>query len=104
MQLGGGSLMFWECSGACGAEGFIFIERRMNSGFYSDIFQKTILESIKVLERLSIYQHNNGPKQTSNVATNVLSYKEAKTLSWSTIAPDLRSIDHLWFVRRGKNS
>lgn len=53
-----------------------FIERTMDTRFYCDIVQKTMLKSIIELGRHSMFQHDIDPKHTSKMRNKVLSNKK----------------------------
>ena len=85
---GGGNIMVWGCMGWNGVGTMVEVEGRMDGKQYVKILEEGLLESIQnsnISPADIIFQQDNDPKHTSNLATKFFNYhnnsgKRARTL------------------------
>lgn len=70
--------MLWGCMSASAVGRLTFIGRTMDSRFYCNILQKTMLKSTREIERHSMFYHDNDLKHASKMTVNFLSHKKVK--------------------------
>ena len=71
VKFGGGNLMVWECMGQNGVGVLAEVEGRMDAKQYVDILEENLYKSrkkLKVEKKKAIFQQDNDPKHTSNLA------------------------------------
>ncbi len=77
---GGGSVMVWGCMSAAGAGELQFIEGTMNADMCCDILKRSMIPSLRRLDRRAVFQHDNDPKHTSKTTTALLKKLRVKVI------------------------
>lgn len=96
---GGGSLMVWGCISSRGVGRLYRIEGTMTGAVYTQILQDQLLPSLTQLgytPESCIFQQDNDPKHTSELAYQWFVKNDLLPLPWIAQSPDMNPIEHVW--------
>ena len=104
-KFGGGKLMVWGCIIYEGTGFFCKIDDTLDSPLYCKILRKELMDTIEYYDldaSTVIYQHDNDPKHTSEVAQETLDDLGIDTMKFPTYSPDLNPIENYWAYLKTK--
>ena len=101
------SIMIWGCVSGFGVGNLAEISTRMTGSVYVKTLSDNLLESAQNMGIADnfIFQQDNDPKHTSNIAKGWFADNNIEKLEWPPQSPDLSYIENLWdFVDRKVHS